>query len=42
MESQEKITGLRLYMIMLGMLIAGTCNTLLMKVQNKTEGKDHV
>jgi hypothetical protein len=32
MQNNEKITGLRLYMIMLGMLIAGTCNTILMKI----------
>lgn len=30
----EKLIGLRLYMVMLGMLISGTANTILMKVQN--------
>jgi len=29
-------------MIMLGMLMFGTANTILMKVQNKTPGKDGV
>ena len=40
--SQAKLTGLRLYMIMLGMLISGTANTILMKLQNQTPGVDGV
>ena len=31
-ESQKKLEGLPLYMIMLGMLLAGTGNTILVKV----------
>jgi hypothetical protein len=34
----DKIVGIRLYMIMLGMLLTGTSNTILMKIQNLTEG----
>lgn len=34
----EKIVGIRLIMIMLGMLLTGTSNTILMKIQNLTEG----
>ncbi|CDW74879.1 nucleotide-sugar transporter [Stylonychia lemnae] len=36
MSNQEKIVGLRLYMIMLAMLLTGTANTILMKMQNLT------
>jgi len=39
-ESQKKLEGLPLYLIMLGMLIAGTGNTILVKVQNYTRGED--
>jgi hypothetical protein len=39
--SQAKLTGIRLYMVMLGMLISGTTNTILMKIQNETPGKDN-
>ncbi len=35
---EEKIVGIRLIMIMLGMLLTGTGNTILMKIQNLTEG----
>jgi hypothetical protein len=34
--SRAKLTGFPLYMVMLGMLISGTANTILMKVQNQT------
>ena len=37
--SQKKLEGLPLYLIMLGMLIAGTGNTILVKVQNYTHGE---
>jgi hypothetical protein len=37
--SQKKLEGLPLYLIMLGMLIAGTGNTILVKVQNYTRGE---
>lgn len=40
--SRDKLTGIRLYMIMLGMLISGTANTILMKLQNQTPGVDQV
>ena len=40
MGDQTKLVGLPLYMIMLGMLIAGTGNTILVKVQNYTKGED--
>ena len=35
---ESKLVGLPLYMIMLGMLISGSANTILMKVQNNTDG----
>jgi len=38
MESY-KLIGLRLYMVMLGMLLSGTGNTILMKIQNLTYGE---
>ncbi len=40
MSDQKKLYGLPLYLIMLGMLIAGTGNTILVKVQNYTKGED--
>ena len=33
-----KLVGLALYMIMLGMLLSGTGNTILLKIQNLTYG----
>jgi hypothetical protein len=42
-KSEEKLTGVKLYMIMVGMLIAGTLNTLLTKWQNNEIGvKEYV
>jgi len=38
MSSQEKLTGVPLYMIMLGMLVAGTCNTVFLKLQDSATG----
>ena len=38
-DTQEKVVGVRLYMIMLGMLLAGTANTILTKWQNNLEGE---
>jgi hypothetical protein len=35
---EKKIVGIRLIMIMMGMLLTGTGNTILMKIQNLTEG----
>ena len=37
-KSDEKLTGIKLYSIMVGMLIAGTLNTLLTKWQNNEVG----
>jgi hypothetical protein len=37
-QNHEKLGGLRLYILMLGMLLSGTANTILMKVQNLTSG----
>ena len=37
-SDQNKLVGLKLYMIMLGMLLAGTGNTILMKIQNLSYG----
>ena len=37
-KSEEKVVGVRLYMIMVGMLLAGTLNTLLTKWQNNEIG----
>lgn len=36
-NNNEKLVGFKLYMIMVGMLIAGTLNTLLTKWQNQVE-----
>lgn len=41
-SNQKKLVGLKLYLVMLGMLLAGTLNTILMKFQNKTGGVDDV
>ena len=38
MSSNAKLIGLSLYMVMLGMLLSGTGNTILMKIQNLTYG----
>jgi hypothetical protein len=35
----KKFIGLSLYMIMLGMLLSGTGNTIIMKVQNLSYGE---
>lgn len=37
-NNNEKLVGVKLYMIMVGMLIAGTLNTLLTKWQNNEVG----
>ena len=37
---QVKLVGARLYLVMLGMLIAGTANTILGKIQNQTFGEN--
>lgn len=37
-SKHEKLVGLALYGVMLGMLISGSANTILMKVQNNTVG----
>ena len=34
MQNQEKLVGFPLYMIMLLMLITGTCNTIFLKLQD--------
>ena len=34
--SQDKLVGISLYGVMLGMLVTGTANTILMKTQNLT------
>jgi hypothetical protein len=39
MDQSKKLVGLGLYLIMLGMLIAGSANTIIMKVQNMTPGE---
>ena len=36
MTQNEKLTGVRLYLVMLGMLVSGTANTILMKIRNET------
>jgi len=36
MGKDDKLIGIRLYGIMLGMLLTGSCNTILMKVQDGT------
>eukprot|EP00347_Sterkiella_histriomuscorum_P013774 403363419 len=36
MNQQDKLVGTRLLLVMLGMLLFGTCNTILMKIQNST------
>ena len=41
-SSSEKLTGIRLYMLMVGMLLSGTSNTILMKIQNLTPGLDGI
>ena len=38
-KKNEKLVGLPLYLVMLGMLLSGSANTILMKVQNNTPGK---
>jgi hypothetical protein len=35
---ENKILGTRLILIMMGMLLSGTANTILMKIQNLTVG----
>ena len=35
----SKLVGLALYLIMLGMLLSGTGNTILLKIQNLTYGE---
>ena len=37
---KEKISSLGLYMLMLCMLITGSCNTIFMKVQDDTKAMD--
>jgi len=37
-KNSEKLTGIKLYGIMIGMLLAGTLNTLLTKWQNDSVG----
>ncbi len=37
-KREAKLMGMPLYLVMLGMLISGSANTILMKVQNNTEG----
>ena len=39
MDQGKKLVGLALYMIMLGMLIAGSANTIIMKIQNLSPGE---
>ena len=39
-RNNDRLVGLPLYMVMLGMLISGSANTILMKVQNNTNGLD--
>lgn len=39
MSAGAKLVGTALYLIMLGMLISGSANTILMKVQNNTVGE---
>jgi hypothetical protein len=39
-QQAAKLTGVPLYMVMLGMLISGTANTVLMKIQNETNGQN--
>ena len=39
-NNEGKLVGLKLYMIMLGMLLAGTANTILTKWQNSLVGVD--
>jgi drug/metabolite transporter (DMT)-like permease len=41
-RKNDKLVGLALYMVMLGMLLSGSANTILMKVQNNTNGKDNI
>lgn len=40
--SEAKIIGLKLYMLMLGQLITGSANTILMKVQDGTLSYDPI
>jgi hypothetical protein len=40
MSEGAKLVGAALYLVMLGMLISGSANTILMKVQNNTDGLD--
>jgi hypothetical protein len=40
-KNNDKLVGAPLYMVMLGMLISGSANTILMKVQNNTDGLDN-
>ncbi len=37
-NNNAKLVGLALYMVMVGMLLSGSANTILMKVQNNTKG----
>ena len=41
MSGEAKLIGTALYLVMFGMLISGSANTILMKVQNNTTGFDH-
>jgi hypothetical protein len=41
MSEGAKLVGAALYLVMLGMLISGSANTILMKVQNNTDGLDN-
>ena len=35
----KQLIGLRLYLVMIGMLLSGTGNTIIMKIQNLTYGE---
>ena len=39
---QVKLVGVRLYLVMLGMLITGSANTIMGKIQNQTPGENGV
>jgi len=41
-DKNKKLVGLPLYLVMLGMLLSGSANTILMKVQNNTKGLDDI